>query len=132
MSKLVMAILSQETRQVLERWQFDIQPTSIPSSNTTTTTTSSPKTPQEIQMEIQAILRQITASTTFLPILTTPCTFNLLVYADRDAHVPVDWCDSDPLFVKQGKEEQVKLRSFSTGVHQVDAMVAYHLDKDTV
>ena len=39
------------------------------------------KTEKEIQEEIQAIFRQITASVTFLPVLDGDCTFNVLVYA---------------------------------------------------
>jgi len=57
------------------------------------------------------------------------CTFNLLVYADRDAEVPVEWVDSDPHFI-QKNAEQVRLRSFSTSVHKVDALVSYRLDED--
>ena len=38
------------------------------------------KSTKDIQSEIQAVLRQITASVTFLPILQEPCTFDLLVY----------------------------------------------------
>lgn len=64
--------------------------------------------------EIQAIIRQITASVTFLPLLNEPCCFDLLVYADKEATVPVTWEDSDPCFISNA--ELVKLRSFSTQV----------------
>ena len=37
------------------------------------------KSQKEITSEIQAIIRQITASVTFLPLLTEPCAFDLLV-----------------------------------------------------
>src|ERR1700721_1775331 len=53
------------------------------------------KTEAEIHAEIQAIIRQITASVTFLPMLEGRCTFNVLVYADADANVPdEEWGDS--------------------------------------
>ena len=42
---------------------------------------------QEIQAEIAAIQRQITASVTFLPLNDEPCAFDLLVYTDSDVEV---------------------------------------------
>lgn len=72
------------------------------------------KADKEITQEIQAIIRQITASVTFLPLLNEPCSFDLLVYADRDATVPILWEDSDPCYITNA--EEVKLRSFSTQV----------------
>jgi hypothetical protein len=74
----------------------------------------SDKSPKEITSEIQAIMRQITASVTFLPILNEPCCFDLLVYADKEATVPLLWEDSDPCLIQNG--EQVKMRSFTTKV----------------
>lgn len=72
------------------------------------------KPEKEIVQEIQAIVRQITASVTFLPMLNEPCSFDLLVYADENAAVPVTWEDSDPCYISN--YEEVKLRSFSTQV----------------
>lgn len=81
------------------------------------------KTEKEIQEEIQAVFRQITASVTFLPVLDGNCTFNVLVYADVDSEVPMEWGDSDAKEIKNG--EKVQLRSFSTSNHRVDTMVSY-------
>ena len=81
------------------------------------------KTEQEIQAEIQSIFRQITASVTFLPMLDGNCTFNVLVYADADSDVPMEWGDSDAKEIKNG--EKVQLRSFSTSNHRVDTLVSY-------
>jgi len=87
------------------------------------------KTEAEIHAEIQAIIRQITASVTFLPMLEGRCTFNVLVYADADANVPdEEWGDSDAKDVKNA--ENVKLRSFSTMNHRIDTMVSYRLDAE--
>jgi len=83
------------------------------------------KTEAQIQDEIQAIFRQITASVTFLPVLDGNCTFNVLVYADADSDVPIEWGDSDSKEIKNG--EKVQLRSFSTSNHRVDTMVSYRL-----
>jgi len=81
------------------------------------------KSEQEIQQEIQSIFRQITASVTFLPMLDGNCTFNVLVYADADSDVPLEWGDSDAKDIKNG--EKVQLRSFSTNSHKVDTLVSY-------
>lgn len=81
------------------------------------------KTEKEIQSEIQSIFRQITASVTFLPQLDGNCTFNVLVYADADSDVPIEWGDSDAKEIKNG--EKVQLRSFSTSNHRVDTLVSY-------
>lgn len=84
---------------------------------------ASTKTEQEIQQEIQSLFRQITASVTFLPMLDGNCTFNVLVYADEDSEVPLEWGDSDAKEVKNA--EKVKLRSFSTNNHRIDTVVSY-------
>ena len=84
------------------------------------------KTEKEIQLEIQSIFRQITASVTFLPQLEAgDCTFNVLVYADSDSEVPMEWGDSDAKEIENG--EKVQLRSFSTSNHRVDTLVSYRL-----
>ncbi|KKY21636.1 putative mitotic spindle checkpoint component mad2 [Phaeomoniella chlamydospora] len=136
-SKLVVVITSKETGEHIERWQFDVQifskSKSRSSSRKPATENAAPeldqipteKSEKEIQEEIQAIFRQITASVTFLPVLDGNCTFNVLVYADADSEVPVEWGDSDAKEIKNG--EKVQLRSFSTTSHKVDTMVSYRL-----
>jgi len=92
-------------------------------------TTSAPeKTEKEIQEEIQSIFRQITASVTFLPILNGNCTFNVLVYADGDAEVPMEWGDGKDEGIRGA--EQVQLRSWSSSSHRVDTLVSYRLADD--
>lgn len=82
------------------------------------------KTEPEIQQEIAAIFRQITASVTFLPQLDAgECTFNVLVYADADSEVPVEWGDSDAKEIENG--EKVQLRGFSTSSHRIETLVSY-------
>ncbi|KAJ4299116.1 Mitotic spindle checkpoint component mad2 [Kalmusia sp. IMI 367209] len=137
-SKLVVVITSKETGEHVERWQFDVQifgknTRSKSSKKTSDKENSTPegidapeeKTETEIQAEIQSIFRQITASVTFLPMLDGNCTFNVLVYADADSEVPLEWGDSDAKEIKNG--EKVQLRSFSTSNHRVDTLVSYRL-----
>lgn len=144
-SKLVVVITSKETGEHVERWQFDVQifskrtqqdssrKTSAGGASTTDKENAGAggdeavqeKTEAQIQQEIQAIFRQITASVTFLPVLDGNCTFNVLVYADADSEVPVEWGDSDAKEITNG--EKVQLRSFSTNNHRVDTLVSYRL-----
>ena len=35
---------------------------------------------------------QITASVTFLPLLSDRCSFDLLVYTNAESAVPMEWC----------------------------------------
>ncbi len=86
-------------------------------------TTSHVKSDKELVKEIQAVIRQITASVSFLPLLEEPCTFDLLVYTSKDAKVPAEWEESDPKYINNSTE--VRLKSFSTKVHRVTTKVAY-------
>ncbi|MCJ1461874.1 Mitotic spindle checkpoint component mad2 [Pseudocyphellaria aurata] len=138
-SKLVIVITNKETGDHVERWQFDVQifnktskkptvqkPSDKENSAPFTPPQSQPdKTDADIQREIQSIFRQITASVTFLPQLDAPCTFNVLVYADADSDVPMEWGDSDAKEIANA--ERVQLRGFSTGSHKVDTFVSYRL-----
>ncbi|PHZ11352.1 mitotic spindle checkpoint component mad2 [Rhizopus microsporus ATCC 52813] len=131
-SKLVIVIRSVETDEVLERWHFDIElnngengipmPENIP-----------PEQAVEIQKEairqIRGILRQITSSVSYLPEFKEECTFNVLVYGDKDIEAPVAWSDSDASLIKGGGEH-VKYKPFSTLVHKVEPFVAYKPDDD--
>ncbi|KAJ5481819.1 DNA-binding HORMA [Penicillium sp. IBT 31633x] len=141
-SKLVVVITSKETGEHVERWQFDIEifgkqskskssrkagdkENNAPGNAEPQSSEPIEKTEKQIQEEIQAIFRQITASVTFLPVLDGDCTFNVLVYADADSDVPVEWGDSDAKEIKNA--EKVQLRSFSTNNHRVGTLVSYRL-----
>jgi hypothetical protein len=62
------------------------------------------KSEKDIMNEIQAIIRQITASVTFLPLLQDACTFDLLVYTDNDVSVPQAWEESEPKYINNQQE----------------------------
>ena len=55
--------------------------------------------------------------------------FSRTTRATAGATVPVTWEDSDPKYISNATE--VKLRSFATSVHQIDAAVSYK-DDDAV
>ncbi len=158
--KLVVVITGVETREVLERWVFNIDtdkaamgpgcvgsggtaggdsPFCAPFSRPLTRSHFAPsasllpppparsvvrqKNPKDISNEIAAIIRQITASVTFLPLLEEPCTFDLLVYTDAQCGVPTAWEESDPKYIASSSE--VRLRSFTTTIHKVAPSVSY-------
>ncbi|GJQ08443.1 hypothetical protein GpartN1_g234.t1 [Galdieria partita] len=120
--KLVLVICSVETGRVLERWQFNIEI----ENNKDDSNNSSDSNEQQIVSQIQAVIRQITASVTFLPLLDEPCTFDMLIYTDIDIQIPETWEESDPKIIINQKE--VKLRSFTTKVHKVETVVSYSTD----
>lgn len=146
-NRLVVVVSGVDSGETLERWQFNVfvedrkdrQPQNTISEennehNSTVTKVDSEnvesvpkakkvKSMKEIHNEIQAIIRQITASVTFLPLLNEPCSFDLLVYTDKAATVPKKWEDSDPRYIMNSQD--VKLRSFTTSVHKIDSMVTY-------
>ncbi|XP_010154206.1 PREDICTED: mitotic spindle assembly checkpoint protein MAD2A, partial [Eurypyga helias] len=84
------------------------------------------KSQKAIQDEIRSVIRQITATVTFLPLLETTCAFDLLVYTDKDLVVPEKWEESGPQFI--ANSEEVRLRSFTTTIHKVNSMVSYKKD----
>jgi mitotic spindle assembly checkpoint protein MAD2 len=148
--RLVVVVKGVDTLETLERWQFNVSidegefkasdigtdenmtPNGNQSSkqmidhlNVKHIDAATGKSLKEIHNEIQAIIRQITASVTFLPLLQQPCTFDLLVYTNKDIeNVPTTWSDSDPCYILNNSSE-VKLRSFTTSIHKVDTLVAY-------
>ncbi|KAL4446205.1 hypothetical protein ABPG77_003012 [Micractinium sp. CCAP 211/92] len=125
LQKVVLVVTSVTSKEVLERWTFDIQ------TDKAVVSGSAPlpeKSESQITSEIQAIIRQITASVTFLPLLQDTSTIDLLAYTDKENEVPLDWEESDPRYITNAAD--VKLRAFSTKVHNVEALVSYKADED--
>jgi mitotic spindle assembly checkpoint protein MAD2 len=127
--RFVVVVSGVNSGETLERWQFNVlldgnknlgEENRNPNQSHKSRQNKSKK---DIHGEIQAIIRQITASVTFLPLLNEPCAFDLLVYTKKEAKVPNKWEDSDPCYIMNCNE--VKLRSFTTSIHKVDSMVAY-------
>ncbi|KIY50544.1 spindle assembly checkpoint protein [Fistulina hepatica ATCC 64428] len=126
-TQLVLAIISKDTREPLERWVFDVKLVDPPPEGEAP---SASKAETEIQAEIRAILKQIISMVTYLPVLSEPTVFNILAYTHESADVPAgEWVDTDPLAIEAAKSQQVKMRSFSTDVHRIEAMVAYRYEQ---
>ncbi|BGP38747.1 Mitotic spindle checkpoint component mad2 [Rhodotorula kratochvilovae] len=141
LDSLALIIMNRDTREVVERWQFDIQVEEPPAEGAAKENEGPPsasagkakteKTPEQVQKDIQDIMRQITSSVTFLPSLEEKYVFTILTYAKKDTEVPKEWIDSDPHMII-GNAEQVRLRSFSTNRHKVQGLVAYRLGQDVL
>jgi mitotic spindle assembly checkpoint protein MAD2 len=128
--KLIVVVTGVDTKDVLERWVFNVETDKGTLEGTRYASlcrqlkglawivffSSAPKkkSMKDIKNEIQAIIRQITASVTFLPMLDEPCSFDLLIYTDNETQVPKLWEESDPQFIADSTD--VQLRSFTTKV----------------
>ena len=127
LQKTVLVIMGAKGGEVLERWSCDVRVgggTEV-EEGTTTGRKGSDRERKTLQ-EIQAIIRQITASVTFLPLLEETCSIDLLAYTDKDAAVPDACEESDARIIPDGAN--VQLRSFSTAMHKVEAVVSYKQD----
>ncbi|XP_064439876.1 mitotic spindle assembly checkpoint protein MAD2A-like isoform X2 [Mirounga angustirostris] len=82
--KLVVVISNIESGEVLERWQFDIE------CDKTAKDDSAPreKSQKAIQDEIRSVIRQITATVTFLPLLEVSFTPSFIRYILNTYYVP--------------------------------------------
>lgn len=118
--KVVVVFADKSNGETVERWQFDI------ACDKTVDENSAPvnKSEKDVHSEIQGIIRQITASVSFLPVIETACTFEILIYTDNDADVPQAWQDSDAKLVR-GASDVFHLRKFTTTIHSVKSVVSY-------
>ncbi|KAF7125113.1 hypothetical protein RHSIM_Rhsim12G0035500 [Rhododendron simsii] len=123
LQRVVLVIMSKATNEVLERWNFSIET----DSEVVEKGVSREKSDKEIMREIQAIMRQIASSITYLPCLDEPCVFDVLAYTDKDVAVPFTWIESDPKLI--ANPQMVKLHSFDTKIHKIDTLVSYKNDE---
>lgn len=69
------------------------------------------------------MIRQITGTVTFLPLLEVFCSFELLICTDTDLVVPEKWGESGPQFITNS--EQGCPPSFTTTIHKVNSTAAF-------
>ncbi|KAA0202586.1 hypothetical protein HAZT_HAZT006518 [Hyalella azteca] len=93
--RLVLVINSVATKEVLERWDFqiDCEATAQHNDNDVKKEAVGEKDLKLIQREMRDVIRQITACVTFLPLLDQQCAFDLLVHTDKDCNIPDSWHD---------------------------------------
>ncbi|KAK3204158.1 hypothetical protein Dsin_018204 [Dipteronia sinensis] len=101
LQRVVLVIMSKATGEVLQRWNFSIET----DSKVVEKGVSREKSDKEIMREIQAIMRQIASSITYLPCLD-----------DSYIAVPFTWIESDHKLI--ANPQMVKLHSFDTKVSQ--------------
>jgi len=119
--KVVVCVTDTITGEVCEKWQFNVECDKDQ-------TADSNKTEKQINKEIQAVLRQITSTVSFLPLIENQCAFDLQAYTDNDAEVPEAWQVSDEKSVENAAE--LAFREISTGHHTVKSGVTYRGDAD--
>jgi mitotic spindle assembly checkpoint protein MAD2 len=119
--KVVVCITDSLTAEVIEKWQFNVECDK-------TQTTESTKSEKQINKEIQAVLRQITSTVSFLPLVENQCVFDLQAYTDQNAEVPEEWGVSDEKSVANAVD--MPFREISTGHHTVKSGVSYRGDND--
>jgi len=128
--KIVIVILNVKTREPVERWQFDVELekshlSKVDGENDNALSESDERQAlKEIQEGIRGVIRQITASVTFLPTLDGSHSFDILLYTDKDVELPnSEWSDTNAKLINNG--QHVQLRGFTTNVHKVEPIVSY-------
>lgn len=118
--RVVLVIINTDSKEPLERWEFNVKC----DKTAPATDLSSTKELKDIQNGIRDVIRQITACVSFLPLLDGNFAFDVLLHTDKDTPLPgSEWADSAPYAISDA--QPVQLRNFSTGIHMVDAAVAY-------
>lgn len=126
--KIIIVILKIDTGEPVERWQFDVdlekQPNNTDKSFIDESEQDERKVLKDIQEGIRGVIRQITASVTFLPTLEGSHSFDILLYTDKDVELPnSEWSDTNAKLINNG--QHVQLRGFTTNVHRVEPIVSY-------
>ncbi len=83
----MLILTSVDTQETLERWEFNVEyEEGMGSSGGDSSSKDQPtstKDEKKIKLEIRDVIRQITASVTFLPLLDCLCSFDILIYTHK-------------------------------------------------
>lgn len=127
--KISMIITNVHTKEVLECWDFKVQNELGDSAGATKLDPNNPPTSskelKKIQAEIRDVMRQIAATISYLPLIESICTFDLLIHTLKDSEVPELW--SPTADAKIENAQTVQLKSFSTGLHKMNTIVNYKM-----
>ncbi|EFN86520.1 mitotic spindle assembly checkpoint protein MAD2A isoform X1 [Harpegnathos saltator] len=126
--KIVLVITNVNTKEVLEKWDFKVEyedqkPNGVDSNVKADLPEIGTKDSKTIQKEIREVIRQITGTVSFLPLLDCQCSFDILTYTVSDCNIPNKWDETQPVFIANSQE--VQLRSFSTSIHKMETIVSY-------
>lgn len=122
--RLVLVIIKVDTKETIERWEFTVNCDDKVNDEQKVAVDM-----KEIQSGIRDVIRQITASVTYLPLIDSAVSFDILLYTDKDLELPSqEWADSTSHLIPHA--EEVQLRSFNTKIHNLKAAVAYKSSED--
>ncbi|XP_076246544.1 mitotic arrest deficient 2 [Calliopsis andreniformis] len=126
--KVTLVITNVNTKEVLEKWDFKVDYEGQTSNGVTDSINNGlpdvgTKDVKSIQKEIREVIRQITGTVSFLPLLDCLCSFDILTYTVPDCGIPKEWDETQPVFIANSQE--VQLRSFSTSIHKMETIVSY-------
>ncbi|KAM7359026.1 mitotic arrest deficient 2 [Cochliomyia hominivorax] len=124
-NKISMVITNAHTKEVLECWDFKMNAELGDGDTSDATKLTSSKELKRIQNEIRDVMRQISATVSYLPLLDCICTFDVMIHTLQNCDVPESWDETGPAFIQNA--QAVQLRSFSTGLHKVDTVVNYKM-----
>lgn len=139
MEKISLIITNAHNREVLECWEFKVENEGVKSTanGTTNGTTngevdkSDPKNPistkdlNRVQAEIRDVMRQISATVSYLPLLDNICSFDVLVHTLDGCEIPENF--NETVDVQIQNAQAVELKSFSTGLHKMQTIVNYKM-----
>lgn len=126
--KVTLVITNVNTKEVLEKWDFKVDYERQTSNGVNDSTNNGlpdvgTKDLKMIQKEIREVIRQITGTVSFLPLLDCLCSFDIFTYTVPDCGIPKEWDETQPVFIANSQE--VQLRSFSTSLHKMETVVSY-------
>ncbi|XP_017129636.1 mitotic spindle assembly checkpoint protein MAD2A [Drosophila elegans] len=124
-NKISMVITNVHSKEVLECWDFKMQAELGDGDNSDPTKLTTTKELSRIQNEIRDVMRQISATVSYLPLLDCICTFDVMIHTLQNTEIPAKWDETGAVVIQN--PQSVQLRSFSTGLHKVDTVVNYKM-----
>uniref|UniRef100_A0A0N4ZSF0 HORMA domain-containing protein n=1 Tax=Parastrongyloides trichosuri TaxID=131310 RepID=A0A0N4ZSF0_PARTI len=124
LKKLVVAIVSIETNETVEKWEFDIE-TDVNISNDGPIKANK-YDEESVKNQIGVVIRQITASVSFLPLIKNRCVFDVMAFTGNSTIPNSEWEATKDRVIKN--PETTHFRECNTGVHTVKTKVQYQAD----
>ncbi|XP_033245966.1 mitotic spindle assembly checkpoint protein MAD2A-like [Drosophila miranda] len=89
--KVSMVITNSHSKEVLECWEFKMEAEKGDNQVTDHSQSTSSKDLTRIQNEIREVMRQISASVSYLPLLECICDFDLKIHTPGNTEIPAKW-----------------------------------------
>lgn len=127
LEKVSMVIVNARTKENLECWEFNIN-VSGDVSGANKENFYNTKDFKSIQLEMDSVMRQISASVCYLPILRIICSFDVLLHTKETSEQPEKWVETNFEDIG-GHMQSVPFSAISTGVHSINMAVSYEWKK---